>query len=250
MLRSLYDFDGTHKGTLRFKMNDYFILQHKTPKHKNWWEVVNEKGEIGLVPMNYVEQINVSKIFFIQFLEHSINYVAEHYVQEGNISCERIDMIHKLNSMKECAEEALRADSLTFDRRTNSHSSVWPLQAQVENIDGSSTKCNNSNSTSVSHNDVKVEMVNQVDDKEKTITLSHLDSGKEVEDLFHERHESDVSEISSQSVFKLTEDVRANTHLSYEMSKVAVVTVVKGEYNYSNRDSQEKIKKILDDKNT
>ena len=269
MLRSLYDFDGTHKETLRFKMNDYFILQHKTPKHKNWWEVLNERGEIGLVPMNYVERINVSKIFFIQFLEHSINYVAEHSVHEGIMSCDRIDMIHKLNSMKECAEESLEVDSSTYDRRTNSQSCVCHLQAQVENVDCSNIRCKNSNSTSVSNNDVKVETVkrevdkekvmaqshlryinsnslssngmqvetiNRLDDKKKVMTESYISSGKEVEDSFHERHENDISDISSQSMFKLTEDVRTNTHLSYEMSRMAVVTVVKGEYNYSDRD--------------
>lgn len=36
-----------------------FVLHQTSARQRNWWQVVNERGNIGFVPSNYVEKVKV-----------------------------------------------------------------------------------------------------------------------------------------------------------------------------------------------
>lgn len=44
-----------------FEENEMFILHQTSARQRNWWQVVNERGNIGFVPSNYVEKLKVSE---------------------------------------------------------------------------------------------------------------------------------------------------------------------------------------------
>lgn len=60
MLKALYDFDATLAKTLGFSANEFFYLQQNNTKQRNWWHVVNRKGQVGFVPSNYVAAVKVN----------------------------------------------------------------------------------------------------------------------------------------------------------------------------------------------
>lgn len=62
MLKALYDFKATFAKTLSFRENDIFILHQVSTKQRNWWQVVNSKGQVGYVPSNYVTTIQVKDV--------------------------------------------------------------------------------------------------------------------------------------------------------------------------------------------
>lgn len=39
-----------------------FVLHQTSARQRNWWQVVNERGNVGFVPSNYVEKLKVSAI--------------------------------------------------------------------------------------------------------------------------------------------------------------------------------------------
>lgn len=44
-----------------FDEGEMFILHQTSARQRNWWQVVNERGNIGFVPSNYVEKLKVSE---------------------------------------------------------------------------------------------------------------------------------------------------------------------------------------------
>lgn len=72
MLKALYDFNQTYSKTLSFQENDHFVLYQSQTKQKNWWQVVNSKGQVGYIPSNYVSTIKVHPQFLIDFLGEAI----------------------------------------------------------------------------------------------------------------------------------------------------------------------------------
>lgn len=59
MLKALYDFEATLAKTLSFTEGEFFYLHQTNTKQRNWWHVVNRKGQVGFVPSNYVASIKV-----------------------------------------------------------------------------------------------------------------------------------------------------------------------------------------------
>eukprot|EP00039_Didymoeca_costata_P000313 m.45098 g.45098 ORF g.45098 m.45098 type:complete len:475 (+) comp10191_c0_seq1:295-1719(+) len=51
---ALFDFDGASPEDLRFKKGDILTVKSMT-EDPNWWLAVNQKGEGGMIPANYVE---------------------------------------------------------------------------------------------------------------------------------------------------------------------------------------------------
>lgn len=62
MLKALYDFEATSAKTLSFSEGDFFYLQQTNTKQRNWWHVVNRKGQVGFVPSNYVQSVMVGAV--------------------------------------------------------------------------------------------------------------------------------------------------------------------------------------------
>lgn len=60
MLKALYDFEATLSKTLSFTEGEFFFLQQTNSKQRNWWHVVNRKGQMGFVPSNYVVAVKVT----------------------------------------------------------------------------------------------------------------------------------------------------------------------------------------------
>ena len=58
--KAKYDFKSTGVGILSFQTGDQFILVSKA--NSDWWSVRTTSGEIGLVPINYIEACPVSGV--------------------------------------------------------------------------------------------------------------------------------------------------------------------------------------------
>lgn len=43
----------------RFEEGELFLMHQTSARQRNWWQVVNERGNIGFIPSNYVEKIQV-----------------------------------------------------------------------------------------------------------------------------------------------------------------------------------------------
>lgn len=68
MLTALYDFEATLAKTLSFTEGDFFYLQQSNTKQRNWWHVVNRKGQVGFVPSNYVASVKVKYVLIDHYL--------------------------------------------------------------------------------------------------------------------------------------------------------------------------------------
>lgn len=99
MLHSLYDFKATYAKTISFKANEYFILQQTNTKHKNWWEVINERGDIGYIPSNYVETITVNPSFYIKFLENALENLKRKDSEDISLGT-KSDVMARLKELK------------------------------------------------------------------------------------------------------------------------------------------------------
>lgn len=110
MLRSMYDFEATYPKTLGFKMNEYFILHQTTTKHKNWWEVINLRGDMGFIPSNYVETVTVAPSFYTQCLDTIIDSLKENEKNSDVSISDRRDLLSRIKEMKRNAESNLDGD--------------------------------------------------------------------------------------------------------------------------------------------
>lgn len=230
MLHSLYDFKATYAKTLSFRTNEYFILHQTNTKHKNWWEVINEDGEMGFIPSNYVETVTVNPSFYLQFLDNCLDNLNKRASGEGN--GERQEVIARLKDVKrqiELLPEISRIGSDGDDNKT------LPYKNSDRETHGQSLRSSPSSHSSLItelKNEVKEELITPIQktSKErvrKSIENIHDEVSSEV---YNDRKKSDTSSpaITHQSVYELVESVRINTQLSHEMSRVAVVTVVQG----------------------
>lgn len=94
MLQALYNFDAVYAKTIRwgrwqcsvflifnifsphqrqfphsFREDEFFVLHQTSSRQRNWLQVVNEHGNIGFVPSNYVQKLTVSAMRTITALE-------------------------------------------------------------------------------------------------------------------------------------------------------------------------------------
>lgn len=54
MLRGMYDFLAPNDKMLGFESNEILLYLGSLPTDKNWLKASNARGQIGLVPVNYV----------------------------------------------------------------------------------------------------------------------------------------------------------------------------------------------------
>ncbi|KAB0794608.1 hypothetical protein PPYR_09950 [Photinus pyralis] len=222
MLRSMYDFKATYPQALSFKSNEYFILHQTRTKHKNWWEVINAKGEMGFVPSNYVESLTVKAAFYLEFLENAI--VSLQYTEIEPLSGSKKDILVRLKELKRQVEflPEIQENSIVSDETT-----VLP-PLLFRNSDGSlETTSGTASNTSCSATDAKPPLEESI--KEANGKPPETAERKISEPNILTASNAKVSPIiTSQAVYELVESVRINTQLSHEMSKVALETVIQG----------------------
>ncbi|XP_065155397.1 NCK-interacting protein with SH3 domain [Atheta coriaria] len=206
MLRSLYDFQATYTKTLTFKSNDYFILHQTTTKHKNWWEVINEHGEMGYIPSNYVEAQNVTPSFYNQWLENVIDYVSRNEIPPQYLSSNKKELLTRLKDMKR------KLDHSTNENGTGPELLYKNSDGVIDTIKRSIEKFENE--IDLDQKPSKENSFDKVDNEErrKSTECAVLQDPM----------------INKQNVYELVESVRINTQLSHEMSRIAVATVVQG----------------------
>nr|CAI5855018.1 unnamed protein product [Callosobruchus analis] len=244
MLHSLYDFKATYAKTLSFKCNEYFLLYQTNTKHKNWWEVINERGEMGYIPSNYVETVTVNPSFYLQFLENCLSRLKNGVPPDCNIG-DRKDVIMRLKDLKKQIEHHPEISRNSI----GSNDDIPPLlfknsEGRLEPVKSVTSTSNSSNisDSKSSHSGTEEEPIKPVQKGlnrsvvQKSIENIHQEIKSE---LFNERKKSEsnistststhsASAITHQSVYDLVESVRINTQLSHEMSRLAVVTVIVG----------------------
>lgn len=235
MLHSLYDFKATYAKTLSFKTNEYFLLHQTNTKHKNWWEVVNEKGEMGYIPSNYVETITVNPSFFTQFLDNCLEHLRNNKGSSDSSVVDKNEVILRLKEMKRQVEELPEMKKNCVESKNNE---MPPLL--FKNSDGNlETIKTVTTSSSYSSNLSELRKTNGTFDEtiSANSSQSHIPNktgNKHTKTDFHSDSKAPGSintssyAITPQSVYDLIESVRINTQLSYEMSRVALVTVVQG----------------------
>lgn len=208
MLHSLYDFKATYAKTLSFRTNEYFILHQTNTKHKNWWEVINEAGEMGFIPSNYVETVTVNPSFYLQFLANCLESLKRRATD--NVG-DRHEIIKRLREIKRQIEEL-----------------------PAEGGDGDDIKPPPFRNSDSSQSSVLTELKSEIEEPIRPVKTNKERVRKSIENI-HEEVSSEYCKksenspaITDQSVYELVESVRINTQLSYEMSRVAVVTVVQG----------------------
>lgn len=233
MLHSLYDFKATYAKTLSFKTNEYFLLYQTNTKHKNWWEVINEKGEMGYIPSNYVETVTVHPTFFLQFLHNCLDSL---YTNEGTSEFAIGDKTEVILRLKEIKEQIEKYPEIAKKLGSPDNDEMPPLL--FKNSDGNlETIKTVSTSSSYSSNLSELRKSNGTikESKSESTNRSHLhnfpsdlkpDEHKKIENSSTALTAS--SSITPQSVYDLIESVRINTQLSYEMSRIALVTVIQG----------------------
>ncbi|KAF5304952.1 hypothetical protein FQA39_LY09426 [Lamprigera yunnana] len=223
MLCSLYDFKATYAKALSFKSNEYFILHQTITKHKNWWEVINEKGEMGYVPSNYVQTITVKAAFYLEFLDNCISSIQYNkllqFGEKKNIFLRIKELKRQIEFLPELQDNSISADESTVLPPLLFRNSEGTLETNGVSFKSS----NNSNTSCASSTSEKI----KAKGKESEDSLKSLDSLSGG----CKQNESNVKVspiITSNSVYELVENVRINTQLSHDMSKVAVETVIQG----------------------
>lgn len=224
MLHSLYDFKATYPRTLSFRNNEYFILNQVNMRKKNWWEVINEKGETGYIPSNYVETITVNPSFYLHFVESCLDSLSRN--EDCQLSTtDKKKTIKKLNELKKQIEQLPEIQNNTI----GSQGDMPPLIFQ--NSDGQLEMNAESNSSVVKNIEEEnskpiIRKMSSRDNMKKS--LENLQDSKS-DNLSTQQKKSLTSNcysispaITHQTVYDLVESVRINTELSHEMSKIAV----------------------------
>lgn len=205
MLRSMYDFQATYSKTLSFHTNDYFILHQTVTKHKNWWEVINEKGEIGFIPSNYVEKLTVSPTFYIQYLENCIEHVRKNEAE--------LEILARLKDMKRTIEQLPESNVNAIGAEAGDN--IPPLlfknsEGKLETVRGSSIKSETSQCA--------IETTTPESPKRPN-SKPIVDNGE---------CNDETPAITATAVYELVDSIRVNTQLSYRLSRAAVATVIHG----------------------
>ncbi|XP_012282420.1 NCK-interacting protein with SH3 domain [Orussus abietinus] len=263
MLKALYDFKATFAKTLSFREHDYFILYQTNTKQRNWWQVVNSNGQVGYIPSNYVTTVKVQPQVLVEFLEECIKKVRSEGGKQGiALEADRQDLLLRLIEKKRQAESNRKtkkqapvppdfgssAPSKESSPRKTHDNSDGDSGSVPSNVSGSTAQSGpryegDSNNTQVldqnrrmstedrfrhfprqcSSEIVQRTQLNVSDTAQKSpshTVVKQTPSSSPVKS-------SPVScDINSATAYQLLDDVRRNTQLSYEMSKVAVTVVV------------------------
>ncbi|KAK0175488.1 hypothetical protein PV327_009235 [Microctonus hyperodae] len=266
MLKALYDFKATFAKTLSFRENDHFILHQSNTKQRNWWQVVNNAGQLGYIPSNYVTTVKVQPQFMIDFLDECIEKLRSEFVKPGApLPIDKQDLVQRLVEKKRQAEMSRKPIKQAPQPPTFTNSS--PSKETPINVINKSSSDNIKSTTSItscsitkttfSHADDVVEtppitsdQYNSITEQRRSSLLRQVSSEivqrpcmdteiqKNSSQSNPPRQTSRISptksntsipcDINSRAAYKLLDEVRRNTQLSYEMSKMAVTVVVTG----------------------
>lgn len=249
MLKALYDFKATYAKSLSFTANEYFILHQTNLKHKNWWQVINKNGEIGFIPSNYIEPISVTEGTYIKFLSRCIDYLEHNDVSSEYLISDKRDQIFRLKDLRR--QFTSEYSGSTTATTTNSETDLVTTLTQKDSDESisSTEKFSKKSSKTPSLSSTSVITRDSVDLLEEPIKPIHKmgnseDSIKKSFENIEEEYKRELPiarrcslvkietasnpVITHQSVFDLVEAVRIHTHLSHELSRIAVITVVQG----------------------
>lgn len=261
MLKALYDFKATFAKTLSFREGDHFVLYQTNTKQKNWWQVVNCEGQIGYIPSNYVTTVKVQPQMLINFLDSCIeNVKAESKKQKGSLVLDKQDLLLRLIEKKRQAESNRKPKKqapmppdfgnvtptkeicLTSEYAVQEEQ-VKPAQSNTSYVTAQTTL--NSNAEKEETPVVPECRRNSANDQRRQ-SLPRQSSSDTAQKIQSEVCKSpsqgsvrqtpnsspvknnSSSVINSRTAYQLLDQVRRNTQLSYEMSKVAVTVVVAG----------------------
>ncbi|KAI8434852.1 hypothetical protein MSG28_003343 [Choristoneura fumiferana] len=222
MLQALYDFEATLAKTLSFTEGEFFYLQQHNAKQRNWWHVVNRKGQVGFVPSNYVATVKVEPEFFLSFLNSCIKSLNE----DNAMSAQKQELLVRvsekkkqitasmrpLNKKAQAPKPPPRLDDATPPNGVSPSFDLRPIVSQQyinEERDSSSPK------SVIENDDInKPGAINK--------TANQLSSDTDNQDDSQDSSDS----IKPNAIYDIVQSVRKETQLSHEMSKVAVETVL------------------------
>ncbi|XP_017760776.1 PREDICTED: NCK-interacting protein with SH3 domain isoform X1 [Eufriesea mexicana] len=260
VLKALYNFKAMFAKTLSFQEGDYFILYQTNTKQRNWWQVVNRDGQIGYIPSNYVTTVKVSSQILIEFLEDCIENVKAESKKQTGLHLDKQDLLLRLIEEKRQAESNKKPKKQapmppdfgnTMPSKEIRSSPVCNIQEKDVNVAPSNTSYMTAQTTV--HSNIEQEEPPVVPQCQRTVindqrvqSLPHQ-SSSEIQKVQPEvrksssqsnvrqtpnsspiKKKSSLCDINSHTAYQLLDQVRRNTQLSYEMSKVAVTVVVSG----------------------
>ncbi|XP_076648696.1 NCK-interacting protein with SH3 domain [Halictus rubicundus] len=254
MLKALYDFKATFAKTLTFQEGDYFILYQTNTKQRNWWQVVNRNGLIGYIPSNYVSTIKVPAQTLLEFLEDCIeNVKTETKQQTGSLYVEKQDLLLKLIEKKRQAEFNKKTKKQApmppdFGNGTPSKEICSPLyNAKEGDVNTAPSNTSYATAQTTLHTNASEDkeeeapVVPQCQQRRQSLPRQSSSETQKIQSEIRKSpsHGSNRQtptsspmktkcDINSHTAYQLLDQVRRNTQLSYEMSKVAVTVVVTG----------------------
>ncbi|XP_043798994.1 NCK-interacting protein with SH3 domain isoform X2 [Apis laboriosa] len=259
VLKALYDFKATFAKTLSFQEGDYFILYQSNTKQRNWWQVVNKDGQIGYIPSNYVTTVKVPSQILIEFLEDCIENVKTETKKQTGLHLDKQDLLLRLIEKKRQAEtnkkpkkqapmppdfgnttpkeicsslvcntqdgdiSTVQSNTSYMTAQTTMHSNIGKEEAPVV------PQCQR---TSI--NDQRVQSLSRQSSSETQKIQTEIRKSPSQSNSQHTpisspiKKKTSLCDINSHTAYQLLDQVRRNTQLSYEMSKVAVTVVVSG----------------------
>lgn len=205
MLEAMYDFTGTIAHTLSFKRGDNFIFHSASNLKRNWWSVIDSLGKIGYIPSNYVSINKVSKGKMLEFITYAIEELDNEILKVGGTE-KRLDVMRELNLKKQ--------EILDSKQKTNSIKDKHAGTRQLKN----STTLNE-------------DLVKKTEDQNPPLAMrvsvseTKFPDGKSAEINLDGKN---TSNITPHSAYLLIQQVRNQTGLSFEGSRIAVGVVAEG----------------------
>ncbi|KAJ8672586.1 hypothetical protein QAD02_003845 [Eretmocerus hayati] len=252
MLKGLYDFNATFAKTMSFQENDYFVLYQSQTKQKNWWQVVNSDGQVGYVPSNYVTTIKVDPQFLIDFLDGAIQTLnVDDDKPRISPNIDKEDLLLRLIEKKRQAELGRKPKKQAplppdFTNTTPTKESLDDLDNSDEALllasnNASWKNSQNEDTRQSTKCDIQLEIPNPSNNSTRKSSVTSQKKFKELDNnnsqIYPKKspsqspmksRSSSLAEINPRTAYLLLDQVRHNTHLSYEMSKVAVQVVLSG----------------------
>ncbi|XP_030038903.2 NCK-interacting protein with SH3 domain [Manduca sexta] len=228
MLKAMFDFEATLAKTLSFSEGEFFYLQQTNTKQRNWWHVVNKKGQVGFVPSNYVATVKVEPEYFLSFLNDCIQNLSE-----NNAMSQKQELLIRLNEKRKQVQMSIKPPSkkppapkppprLDDSTPPNGVSPSFDLRPIV-------SRQHISEEREVMQSPSK--SANKTALRENCEVQQKLPIGKTSNQLSSDTDNQDDSQDSSESIkpnaiYEIVQAVRKETQLSHDMSKVAVETVL------------------------
>ncbi|XP_016837235.1 NCK-interacting protein with SH3 domain isoform X1 [Nasonia vitripennis] len=251
MLKGLYDFNATFAKTLSFQENDHFVLYQSHTKQRNWWQVVNRKGQVGYIPSNYVTTIKVHPQFLIDFLDQAIETLRANGDKPSvSPNIDKQDLLLRLVEKKRQAE---------LGRKTKKQAPLPPDFGSTTPVKEPPTNFNNIDEVKSSPTNNASRKESLSEQRKQSVTNDESQSEPQIQSEDIQRRSSESSqkkefkksnsqssikkspsqspvksrsaslaEINPRTAYLLLDQVRHSTQLSYEMSKVAVTVILSG----------------------